>query len=134
MREVIKPLAGKFPTPDGEKGFATGRLHSFRHYFCSTCANNRVPERIVMAGLGHANSEMIRHHYHLHDEESQRRMKSLDFIGGAGGRFAGQTDDELETVEPPPAEKSDDGDTRDCPSIASAQLCQSKTSPQSVVK
>ena len=39
VREVIEPLTKKFPTPDGEQGFEHGRLHSFRHFFCSTCAN-----------------------------------------------------------------------------------------------
>ena len=33
--EVIEPLKKKFPTPEGEIGFEHGRLHSFRHYFCS---------------------------------------------------------------------------------------------------
>lgn len=103
IRDVITPLAEKFPTPDDEKGFRDGRLHSFRHYFCSICANSRVPERMVMDWLGHADSEMIRHYYHLHDDEAQRRMNSLDFLGQAGGRSAGKGEDkpEEEDVEPP---------------------------------
>jgi hypothetical protein len=89
--------------------------YTARHYFCSTCANNGVPERMVMAWLGHANSEMIRHYYHLHDEDAQRRMNSLDFLGAAGGRSAGQAEGnvEKEDVEPPTPEKSDDVDGRD---------------------
>lgn len=88
VREVIEPLRGDFPSQEGEQGFADGRLHSFRHYFCSTCANNGVPERMVMDWLGHADSEMIRHYYHLYDEEARRRMGELDFLGGASGRSA----------------------------------------------
>ena len=42
----------------------------------------------LMDGLGHANSEMIRHYYHLHDDEAKARMNQLDFLGGAGGRSA----------------------------------------------
>ena len=115
VREVIEALAEKFPTPEGERGFMHGRLHSFRHCFCSTCANSGVPERMVMDWLGHADSEMIRHYYHLHDEEAKRRMDSLDFLGGAGGRSVGQTEgnDEQEDVEPPPTETSDGGETGD---------------------
>ena len=115
VREVIGPLSEKFPTPEGERGFMHGRLHSFRHYFCSTCANNGVPERMVMDWLGHADSEMIRHYYHLHDEEARRRMDSLDFLGGAGGRSASKTEDNNEGghVEPPPTEMSDDGQAAD---------------------
>lgn len=85
-RVVLKPLAKRFPSTNGKKSFVDGRLHSFRHYFCSTCANNGVPERMVMEWLGHADSEMIRHYYHLHDQESQCRMRKLDFLGGSAGR------------------------------------------------
>ena len=70
---------------------------------------------MVMAWLGHANSEMIRHYYHLHDEDAQRRMNSLDFLGGTSGRSAGQTEGKLEKEdgEPPTTEKSDDVDGPD---------------------
>lgn len=90
VREVIKPLAEQFPKRGDEKGFEDGRVHSFRHYFCSKCANSGVPERMVMAWLGHQDSEMVRIYYHLHDDESRRHMAALDFLGGAGGRSAGE--------------------------------------------
>ena len=35
IKAVIEPLQSKFPTPEGETGFEHGRLHSFRHFFCS---------------------------------------------------------------------------------------------------
>ena len=89
VREVIEPLTERFPAPNDEKGFRDGRLHSFRHYFCSTCANSRVPERMVMDWLGHVDSEMVRIYYHLHDREARQQMAGLDFLGGAGGRTAG---------------------------------------------
>lgn len=82
IKHVIDPLVQEFPSPDGEQGFKDGRLHSFRHYFCSTCANNNKPELMVMDWLGHADSEMLRRYYHLHDDESRRQMNSLDFLGG----------------------------------------------------
>ena len=115
VREVIEPLSKKFPTPEGERGFRHGRLHSFRHFFCSTCANNGVPERMVMDWLGHADSDMIRHYYHLHDEEARRRMDSLDVLGGAGGRSAGETEDNNEEGDDEPSctEMSDDGQAAD---------------------
>jgi integrase len=111
VREVIEPLTDRFSSPNDEKCFRDGRLHSFRHYFCSTCANNRVPERMVMEWLGHADSEMVRNYYHLHDEEARRRMAALDFLGGAGGCSAGEvcqsaTTNE-EVVEPDLADVTD---------------------------
>ena len=90
IREVIEPLADRFPAVDGDKGFADGRLHSFRHAFCSTCANRGVPIRVVMTWLGHKDSSMINTYYHLHDSESRRQMDELDFLGGAGGRAVGE--------------------------------------------
>ncbi len=81
IRDVLAELADEFPTPDGELGFIHGRLHSFRHYFCSTCANSGVPEQVVMNWLGHQQSAMVRHYYHLHDEEAKRQMSKLNFIG-----------------------------------------------------
>lgn len=85
IRDVLAPLDESFPTPEGQQGFADGRLHSFRHYFCSTCANNGVPEQMLMNWLGHRDSDMVKHYYHLHDGESRRRMNEIDFLGGAAG-------------------------------------------------
>ncbi len=88
LREVLTPLAKRFPTPKGEIGLEDGRLHSFRHYFCSICANSGVAEHVVMTWLGHRDSKMVRHYYHLHAEESQRQMGRLNFLGSAGGAVA----------------------------------------------
>jgi integrase len=71
IREVIKPLAPKFPSPEDEQGFKNGRLHSYRHYFVSHCANNAINERAIMEWLGHQDSEMVR----------------LDPLGSAGNRL-----------------------------------------------
>lgn len=81
--QVLAKLADEFPTPEGEIGFIHGRLHSFRHYFCSTCANSGVPEQVVMNWLGHQQSAMVRHYFHLHDAESKRQMRKLNFIGSS---------------------------------------------------
>ena len=100
IREVITPLAELFPSTDGARGFKDGRVHSFRHYFCSTCANGGVAERVVMAWLGHQDSDMIRIYYHLHDQESRRQMDKLDPLGSAGLRLAGIVDRAANTNEP----------------------------------
>ncbi len=92
VRDVITPLLEKFPTVEGQRGFANGRLHSFRHYFCSTCANNSVPEQMLMSWLGHRDSDMVRHYYHIHDAEAHRRMNVIDFLGTASGGPAASKD------------------------------------------
>jgi integrase len=92
IRDVLTVLQEHYPAAPGQVGFADGRLHSFRHYFCSTCANSGVPEQVVMAWLGHRDSAMVRHYYHLHDDEAQRQMARLNFLGDAGGEGAAGND------------------------------------------
>ena len=88
MRTYLKPLAKQFPTPQGEIGFKDGRLHSFRHSFCSVCANTGVPEPVVMRWLGHQDSKMVEHYYHLYDDEAQRQMQRITFVGESGAKGA----------------------------------------------
>lgn len=81
INEVLKPLASRFPTPKGEtRGFVDGRIHSFRHYFCSRCADSRVPEQTLMSWLGHRDSRLIRRYYHLQDAASLSAMQEVNFI------------------------------------------------------
>lgn len=79
-REVLTPLSKQFPAAPRALGLIDGRLHSFRHYFCSTCANAGTPEQILMEWLGHRDSRMVRHYYHLHEQESRRHMNKIDFL------------------------------------------------------
>jgi integrase len=88
VRDVLTPLAKQFPTPEGDIGFKDGRPHSCRHFFCSVCANSGVPEQVVMAWLGHRDSSMVRHYYHLHDDEAQKQMKRVQLLGETGGAGA----------------------------------------------
>ena len=86
---ILVPLAPRFPSLPDQKGFVDGRLHSFRHYFVSYCANNNTPELVTMRWLGHKDSEMVRHYYHLHDDESRRQMSRLNPLGEAGKQRPG---------------------------------------------
>jgi integrase len=85
IRDVLAALAQQFPTPENEIGFKDGRLHSFRHFFASWCANEGLSQRIVMTWLGHTDSKMVAHYYHLHDSESDREMSRLDLFGNTDG-------------------------------------------------
>src|SRR4051812_41379552 len=51
-----------------------GRLHGFRHYFCSQSADSGTPEQMLMSWLGHRDSEMIRLYYHQRDADARRQM------------------------------------------------------------
>jgi integrase len=79
--EVIQPLAEQFPTPAGEIGFEHGRLHSFRHYFCSQAFLGGASEGEIREWLGHRDSKMVEHYRHLRNEDAQRKMQQIHFTG-----------------------------------------------------
>ena len=74
---VIEPLKNRDICEDGEAGFGAGRLHGLRHFFCSLCANQGVPERVLMNWLGHTSSAMVKRYYHLYNDEAQLQMRKL---------------------------------------------------------
>lgn len=81
QRDVLAALAEQFPAADGRAGITAGRLHSFRHYFASTAANAGMSEQALMEFLGHQDSAMIRHYYHLRQDEARRQMEKLPSLG-----------------------------------------------------
>ena len=88
-KNVLAPLADQFPSKPGEKGFVDGVAHSFRRYFCSQCANDGVPELVVMRWLGHSDSKMVRHYYSLKDKVAAQHMSKVNFLGTNEGRSTG---------------------------------------------
>ncbi|WP_261342097.1 tyrosine-type recombinase/integrase [Calycomorphotria hydatis] len=56
-------------------------MRSFRHYFCSMCANSGVPEQVLKSWMGHQSSRMVRRYYYLHDEESRQQINKINFEG-----------------------------------------------------
>ena len=78
---VIEPLKSKFPVPGGEIGFEQGRLHSFRHFFCSQAFLGGASEGEIREWLGHADSKMVEHYRQLRNDDAQRKMEQIDFMG-----------------------------------------------------
>jgi integrase len=103
IREVITPLMPKFPDTADGGGVSTARLHSFRHYFCSTAADGGIPEQIIMKWLGHKDSRMVRHYYHLREPVSQTKMIGLNLLGSAAAtlRQSGSASTEVPDTEHP---------------------------------
>ena len=81
-RDVIKPLLPRFPSTASQPGFKDGKVHSFRHYFCSLCADNGVPEPMLKNWLGHRDSKMVRRYYHSDRDAARSRLNQVDFLGG----------------------------------------------------
>lgn len=79
--EVIEPLKARFPAPPGEIGFEHGRIHSFRHYFCSQAFLSGAAAADIQEWLGHQDSKMVAHYRHLRADDSQRRIQQIDFLG-----------------------------------------------------
>jgi integrase len=86
---VIEPLKAGFPTPAGEIGFEHGRLHSFRHYFCSQAFLGGASEGEIREWLGHADSKMVEHYRHLRHDDAQRKMAAIEFLDRRDDRRGG---------------------------------------------
>ena len=82
--KVIEPLSEKFPTPEGEIGFRHGTFHGFRHFFCSQCFLGGASEGEIREWMGHRESKIVEHYRHLSNEDAQRKMKKIDFLGSSG--------------------------------------------------
>lgn len=75
-----RTLLGRLKRECRRLGYGTTpKLHTFRHFFCSLCANtDGVPYRLALAWLGHdSGSEILNLYYHLSDAESARAMRAL---------------------------------------------------------
>lgn len=83
IRDVLQPLGKQLPKRPGERNLGDGRVHSFRHYFCSKCARDRIPEQTVSRWLGHRGPAMTRHYYHLYDDQAQDEMKKFRSVGSS---------------------------------------------------
>ncbi len=80
-RDVLPRLTSRFPSKGDDPGIAAGRIHSFRHYFCSISADHGVAEQLLMSWLGHRESDMIKHYYyHQQQDESRRQMDKIPFL------------------------------------------------------
>jgi integrase len=78
--KVVEPLKKRFPTAKDDHGFEHGRLHSFRHFFCSQCFLGGASEGEIRQWLGHADTKMVEHYRHLRNEDAQKKMNQIKFL------------------------------------------------------
>jgi hypothetical protein len=76
IREVLKPVAVKLNRPS----LLRGRLHSFRHYFCTLCASSGVTEPVVRRWMGHTSSIMLDHYFHLPGDKARESINSIKIV------------------------------------------------------
>ncbi len=80
IRDVLEPLAKQFPSK-GQQGLSDGRLHSLRHYFTSAAASSgEVDAETLMTWLGHRDSRMVRHYYHVFEDRAVKQMQNIEFV------------------------------------------------------
>lgn len=80
VEKVIEPLKGRFPGLGDGKSFKDGRLHAFRHLFCSICHRSGVPELVVKNWLGHRDSQMVHTYFHANSAVEREMMNGIDFL------------------------------------------------------
>jgi len=80
IRDVLLPLKTKFPQPPETPSIVDGRLHSFRHFFCSQGIRSGISPTELMAALGHRDSKMIQHYYHQNSASSAAMIKKARFL------------------------------------------------------
>lgn len=80
---VIGALSDRFPTAEGEIGFADGRLHSLRHYFVSQAFLSGASEGEIREWVGHADSRIVERYRHLRMADAQRKMEQLNLVDDA---------------------------------------------------
>jgi hypothetical protein len=75
IRDVLMPVA-KSSRKVG-KDFRRGRLHTFRHYFCSRLVANGFSELEIRMLMGHSISGMVAHDSHQDDPAVSERFARL---------------------------------------------------------
>jgi site-specific recombinase XerD len=57
------------------------KLHTFRHFFASYCAQQNLSYKYVLEWMGHSSSAMLDMYFTMNDRHSQNAMNSLSFSG-----------------------------------------------------
>jgi integrase/recombinase XerD len=58
------------------------KLHTFRHFFASYCAQQNLSYKYVLEWMGHSSSAILDMYFTMNDRHSQNAMNSLSFSSG----------------------------------------------------
>ena len=83
-------------------------FHSLRHTYVSLCANAGVPLHIVQAIVGHTNTAMTEHYFHVSDDALRGAVAALPDVFAAApvAALPAPPDGEAEAVEAVPADRA----------------------------
>ena len=80
LKRIVARLAEREDADPALRGISRGTVHSFRHYFVSTCSDHGVSPHMLMSWLGHGSSEMVNLYYHQRRDEAHRQMNNVHFF------------------------------------------------------
>ena len=70
------------------------KLHTFRHFFASYCAQQNLSYKYILEWMGHSSSAILDMYFTMNDRQAQRAMNSLSFnsenrtvVGQSGAHF-----------------------------------------------
>jgi len=75
LRRYLKSLCG-------QRGFACPwqyKLHTFRHFFASYCAQQNLSYKYVLEWMGHSSSAILDLYFTMNDRHAQAAMNSMSF-------------------------------------------------------
>ena len=80
LRAYLKNLCRQcgFPNPQQYK------LHTFRHFFASYCAQQNLSYKYVLEWMGHSSSAILDMYFTMNDRHAQAAMNSLSFDSEQG--------------------------------------------------
>ena len=91
----------RFPNPNQYK------LHTFRHFFASYCAQQNLSYKYVLEWMGHSSSDVLDMYFTMNDRQAQAAMNSLSFNSEKAesrtvpGQSGGHSEQALLQVSPP---------------------------------
>jgi integrase len=88
LLKQLKALCAK----NNFKNAQSFKLHSFRHYFCSTAAKENLSYRYVLAWLGHSDSKIVDMYFRQFDDAADIAMSSMRLGPERSDRKAGNGD------------------------------------------
>lgn len=59
------------------------KLHTFRHFFASYCAQQNLSYKYVLEWMGHSSSAILDLYFTMNDRHAQAAMNSMSFDGVA---------------------------------------------------
>lgn len=99
-RKLLKQLKA-LCAHNGFENADSFKLHSFRHYFCSTAAQENLSYRYVLAWLGHSDSKIVDMYFRQFDDAADNAMASMRFgsknLGSEAGLEGSDREEEKQT-------------------------------------